>query len=139
MCSLCHSEVSLIELAREGFVSTFAFHCSNARCKGGQSFPSCPQIQTTTNLTVNSINRRATFAMRCIGCDHSDLRIFCGIMNIPPPAAKNTHQCIINILEKATKYTMEESIKDAGKKEYDLAYEIEDDKCQNIDVSGDGT
>ena len=98
LCGFCHSEVSLIEVQRQGLASELAFHCRNGRCKGGQSFPSCQKIEAG-NLQISSMNRRAALAMRSIGCDHADLRTFCGIMNLPSPASNSTHQHIKNYVQ----------------------------------------
>ena len=138
VCGLCHSNVSLIELDRKGLASKFAFHCSNVRCSGGQSFPSCEQIDVG-NLQVSSVNHRAALAMRCIGSDHADLCTFCGVMNLPPPAAKSTHQHIKKTIEKAAVEVMNDSMSNAAAQEYEMADIIENDDVRSIDVSCDGT
>lgn len=138
LCRFCHSDVSLIEISRRGLGSELAFHCSNKRCKKGESFFSCEMISTGNLPPVCSINRRATLAMRCIGCDHADLCTLCGVMNLPPPVSKNTHKHINNSVKKAAMKVMDDSMITAGKQEYALAAPT-DDACRNIDVSGDGT
>ena len=75
LCGFCHSDVSLIEVQRQGLASELTFNCRNGRRRGGQSFPSCQQIEAG-NLQISSMNRRAAFAVRSIGCDHADLRTF---------------------------------------------------------------
>ena len=89
--------------------------------KGGILFP---PVKTKTktkkdldvgNLKVNAINRRAALAMRCIGCDHEDLRTFCGIMNLPTLACKSSHQFKNKTLEKATSKVMEESMSNGAR------------------------
>ena len=86
--------------------------------KGGIFFPPVKKKKTDLdvgNLKVNAINRRAALVMRCIGCDHEDLRTFCGIINLPPPACKSSHQVINKTLEKATSKVMEESMSNAAR------------------------
>lgn len=113
VCSMCHGCVSLIERKKIGLASEFSFQCSGKECTE-ILFPSCAKIPTKTNLTTYSVNRRATLAMRCIGQDHSDLETFCGVMNLPWPAAKPTHQCLMKTIEKAATETMDESMKKAA-------------------------
>ena len=115
-CGFCHSIVHLIEVGRKGFSSELAFHCTNQRCKGGHSFSTCQKIDPDVgNLKVNTINHRATLAMRCIGCDHEDLRTFCGIMNLPLPACESSRQFMNKTLEKATSKVMEESMSNGAR------------------------
>ena len=115
-CVFFHSTVHLIEVGRKGFSSELAFHCTNQRCKGGHSFSTCQKIDLDVgNLKVNAINHRAALAMGCIGCDHEDLHTFCGIMTLPPPACKSSHQFINKTLEKATGKVMEESMSNAAR------------------------
>ena len=127
LCGFCHSEVSLIEVQRQGLASELAFHCRNGRCKGGQSFPSCQKTEAG-NLQISSMNRRAALAMRSIGCDHADLRTFCGIMNLPP-ASKSTHQHIKK-MRNATTQVMNGSMAKAARQEYEMADPIDDDVCR---------
>ena len=106
----------LTEVGRTGLSSELAFQCTNERCKGGHSFSTCQKIDLDVgNLKVNAINRRAVLAMRCIGCDHEDLRTFCGIMNLPTLACKSSHQFKNKTLEKATSKVMEESMSNAAR------------------------
>lgn len=140
-CGLCHSSVSLIEVGRKGLASELAFHCSKKGCNGRQAFSTCEKVDVNhgSNLKVNSVNRRATFAMRCIGCDHEDLRTFCGIMNLPPPACKSSHQFINKTIESAANEVLEKSMSNAATLEYEQAASVESTQLRNIDVSCDGT
>ena len=115
-CGFCHSTVHLIEVGRKGLSNELTFHCTNERCKRGHAFSTCQKIDLDVgNLKVNAINHRAALAMGCIGCDHEDLHTFCGIMNLPPPACKSSHQFINKTLEKATSKVMEESMSNAAR------------------------
>ena len=117
-----------------------AFHCQNKRCNKQQPFPSCPQI-SVGNLSVHSVNCRAAFAMRCFGGDLAELETFCGVMDLPPPVQKCSHNLILTKQYKSlsTCEVQESSMKRAGETEYLLGIEEEDQHIANIDVSFDGT
>lgn len=89
----------------------------------------------TKNLKVCSVNRRAAFAMRSIGCDRAELEKFCGIMDLPPPVHKSSYACINQSIAKAAEAVQERSMTQAAKEEWDLA-ESGDTPVRDIDVSG---
>lgn len=66
VCGFCHGDVQLLELKQQGLGSELVFHCTSRKCNGQRSFPSCDKI-AVGNLSVNSVNRRAASAIRCIG------------------------------------------------------------------------
>ena len=88
-CAFGHSKVSLFQVERRGLGCKFAFMCKNKKCDRQQAFPSCPMIQEG-NVSVYSANRHSPFAMRCIGGDLSELKTFCGVMNLPNPVCKSS-------------------------------------------------
>lgn len=137
-CTFCHGSVQLLEVKRKGLGSELAFHCENPACNRQRSFPSCPQI-TAGNLSVHSVNRRATFAMRCIGGDLAELETFCGVMGLPPPVRKSSHNKINKTLEQAACTVQKKSMQAAAKLEHSLAVVEEDQVLCDIDVSFDGT
>ena len=55
------------------------------------SLPSYPQI-SAGNVRINSVNRRAVFAMHCIGGDLAERRTFYGVIDLPPPVKKKFSQ-----------------------------------------------
>lgn len=77
--------------------------------------------------------------MRCIGCDHAELKTFCGVMNLPPPVHKTSHKAISDTVEEAATSVQTFCMQNAAQKEYDCAEALSDDDCRNIDVSNDGT
>jgi hypothetical protein len=99
-CSFCHCSIQLYEIGRKGLASRFVFHCENENCDNQTEFPSCPQLPVG-NSHVNTVNRHAAFAMRCIGGDRAELETFCGIMDMPPPVGKSSFTKINNTLHKA--------------------------------------
>ena len=101
VCRYCHHSVQLVEVVRKGLASIFAFHCSNCKCDRQPSFSSSPQIPVG-NAVVNVVKRRVAFAMRCIGGDRSELESFCGVMDLPRPAAESSYKCIKTTVHKAS-------------------------------------
>jgi hypothetical protein len=137
VCGFCHSQVQLIEICRKGLSSEFAFHCQNQYCNGQESFPSCAQI-SAGNVKVSSVNRRAAFAMRCIGGDLAELETFCGIMDLPPPVRKSSYNQINKTLRDAACSVQADMMREAAEIEYSLA-EDSGDRIRDIDISFDGT
>jgi hypothetical protein len=136
LCRFCRKPVQLVEVNRKGLASTFVFECSK-NCRQPE-FNSCQQ-QTVGNATVNLINRRAAFAMRCIGCDFGELKTFCGIMDLPPPVHKSSQKAINKTLHTAATTVQIKSMMNAADLEYSLAEEIPDTHSRDIDASHDGT
>ena len=138
-CKFCSSNVTLIEVKRQGFDSELAFHCSNRRCNDQESFHTAPQVNIGSNLHVSSINRRSVLAMRAVGGDRSELATFAGIMDLPPPVQKSSYSLINKTIEKAATETQTESMQTAAHLEYSMAMPVEGSEFRNIDVSSDGT
>lgn len=86
-----------------------------------------------------SVNRRATFALRCIGGDLADLQTFCGVMDIPPPVQKSVHNIMNKTIEKSACSVQERSMSAAAHTELQLGIQDEADTVADIDVSFDGT
>ena len=137
-CKFCNGSVLLYEVGRKGLASSFVFHCENKHCHSQTEFYSCPQLPVG-NSSVNTVNRRIAFAMRCIGGDRAELETFCGIMDLPPPVGKSSCAKINDTVHKASTTVQKASMKLAAETEYTRACEIKDDMKRNIDVSSDGT
>ena len=137
-CKFCQGDVEFIEVDRKGLGSRFAFYCRNRNCDDQNSFCSS-ELSSVGNLSNHSINRRAILAMRSIGCDRAELQTFCGVMNLPPPVHKSSHNIVNKTLESATVAVQQQSMSEAAKQEYRMAEPIEDTDLRNIDVSSDGT
>lgn len=142
MCH-CHHAVQLFEADKKGLASTFAFHCVNKHRNRQPAFSSSPQIPVS-NSVVNVVNRRAAFAMRCLGGDRSELETFCGVMDLPKSASESRFRAINKTIHKDStslpkkKKTKKKSMQVAAKAEYDTA-EVTDDHVRDITVSTDGT
>ena len=71
------------------------------------------------NAVVNVMNRQAAFAMRCIGGDRSELESFCGVMDLPRPAAESSYKCIKTTVHKASTSVQKISMQTAAAAEYE--------------------
>ncbi|GFY16058.1 uncharacterized protein TNCV_341071 [Trichonephila clavipes] len=78
------------------------------------------------------INLRLTYGMRAIGKGGAAARIFCGLMNLPPPPAKfECHNSMfLNVLKTISEDSMNAAVHEAV---------IAIDNNSNIAVTGDGT
>lgn len=138
MCSHCHHTVKFMEIERKGLASKFTFHCSNKHCDKQPAFSSSPQTNVG-NASVNLVNRRAAFAMRCIGADRTELKTFCGVMNLPNPVGESSYKAIKNTLHTASREVQKISMNAAAAVEYEQAETISDNECRDIHVSSDRT
>lgn len=136
-CKFCGQDVSLHEIGRAGLASEFSFQCENKRCNSQQPFLSCPPIEAG-NLQISSVNRRACFAMRCLGGGLAELETFCGVMNMPHPVRKTSNNKIQRTVMEAATKVQRSSMKAAAEIEHAMA-ECTEDPIRDIDVSLDGT
>ncbi|GFS52249.1 uncharacterized protein TNIN_137601, partial [Trichonephila inaurata madagascariensis] len=67
-----------------------------------------PKCDSSENYKLNT---RLVYAMRCIGKGAESARMFCGIMNLPPPPTKFSKYN--KILLQATRETCEDSMAEA--------------------------
>ncbi|GFY20962.1 uncharacterized protein TNCV_3990061 [Trichonephila clavipes] len=95
--------------------------CSSKKCKAEIGKPSTYEVNT-----------RLVYAMRCIGKGAEAARMFCGIMNLPPPPTKFSKYN--KMLLGATKDVWDATMKDA----VDEAVQ-ENQNIRDIPVAVDGT
>ncbi|XP_069694717.1 uncharacterized protein [Periplaneta americana] len=101
------------------------------KCLDIGSFENCRKLGKNNN--VYSINRQAVYATRCIGQGLVGLKVFCGLMNLPPPVVQNTYDMINNrILTAPSEVAMDSKIA-AAEEEASLS------NSRDISVSCDGT
>ena len=67
---------------------------SSKGCNFTQSFSNCSRIGRRN--THYELNQRSVLVSRVAGHGLSDLKVFCGIMDLPPPVTSNT----FNTLQK---------------------------------------
>ena len=134
-CKFCQGHVMIKEVSRTGLHSEFIFTCKNLQCKAKKTtFPSS-STSSTNNIEHCSVNRRAAFAMRTIGCDRAELEKFCGVMDLPPPVHKSSYAFINQSIAKAAEAVQAESMTNAAKEEWELA-EPGATLVRDIDASG---
>ncbi|GFW10994.1 uncharacterized protein TNCV_4459691 [Trichonephila clavipes] len=83
-------------------------------------------------LCTNETESSAMYAMRCIGKGAESARMFCGIMNLPPPPTKFSKYN--HILLQATRETCEHSMAEAVREAVD-----ENDGKRDLAVAVDGS
>ena len=100
VCKYCRRSVKLVESKKRGLGYHLQFQCNNKDCDRQQPFSNC---STSGNAQCYSINKRAAFAMRCIGGDRAELSTFCGIMDLPKPVQNTTFTKIKSAICEAIK------------------------------------
>lgn len=82
---------------------------------------------------VYAINRQIVYTMRCLGQGLSGIRLFCGMMDFPPPIKQTTYNLIVDRLLGCLMSVAEESMSQAADEEKAL------EKSNEIAVSCDGS
>ncbi|GFW76799.1 uncharacterized protein TNCV_58971 [Trichonephila clavipes] len=95
--------------------------------------PSASERKIKCDSSENyELNTRLVYAMRCIGKGAESARMFCGIMNLPPPPTKFSKYN--HILLQATRETCEHSMAEAVREAVD-----ENDGKRDLAVAVDGS
>ncbi|GFX01687.1 uncharacterized protein TNCV_4279671 [Trichonephila clavipes] len=95
--------------------------------------PSASEKKIKCDSSENyELNTRLVYAMRCIGKGAESTRMFCGIMNLPPPPTKFSKYN--HILLQATRETCEHSMVEAVREAAD-----ENDRKRDLAVAVDGS
>ncbi|GFY54946.1 uncharacterized protein TNIN_259241 [Trichonephila inaurata madagascariensis] len=103
------------------------FHLKCPSCKYNYTFLNSKKCDISENYELNT---RLVYDMRCIGKGAESARMFCGIMNLPPPLTKFLKYN--NILLQATRETCEDSMEEAVREAVD-----ENDGKKDIAVAVD--
>ncbi|GFS85759.1 uncharacterized protein TNCV_1663021 [Trichonephila clavipes] len=98
-------------------------------CKYNYTFFNSKKCDSSENYELNT---RLVYAMRCIGKGAESARMFCGIMNLPPPPTKFSKYN--HILLQATRETCEHSMAEAVREAVD-----ENDGKRDLAVAVDGS
>ncbi|GFV32345.1 uncharacterized protein TNCV_1676311 [Trichonephila clavipes] len=95
--------------------------CSSKKCKAEIGKPSTYEVNT-----------RLVYAMRCIGKGAEAARMFCGIMNLPPPLTKFSkyNKMLLGATKDVCDATMKDAVKEAVR---------ENQNIRDIPVAVDGT
>ncbi|GFU94098.1 uncharacterized protein TNCV_5119221 [Trichonephila clavipes] len=96
----------------------------------------CGESTSTMSSKISNkcydVNLRLTYGMRAIGKGGAAARIFCGLMNLPPPTAKfeRHNSLFLNVLKTISEDSMNAAVHEAV---------IANDNNSNIAVAVDGT
>ncbi|GFU31573.1 uncharacterized protein TNCV_3539581 [Trichonephila clavipes] len=96
----------------------------------------CGESTSTMSSKISNkcydVNLRLTYGMRAIGKGSAAARIFCGLMNLPPPPAKleRHNSLFLNVLKTISEDSMNAAVHEAV---------IANDNNSNIAVAVDGT
>lgn len=82
---------------------------------------------------VYTINRQMIYAMRCLGQGLAGTKLFCALMNFPPPVRETTYNIIVNKILTATDTVVGQSMSQAASEEISLTQNNE------LSVSCDGS
>lgn len=131
-CKTCNGDVKFQMENIRGLGFKVKIICASCRPTG---IASCPRIGS-----AYEINRRFSFAMRCLGQGASSEKRFCGLMDLPPPVTQKVHDKIQSHIYSASKSTAELLMKDAVQEEL-LRVSVEEDieNATDMAVSIDGT
>ena len=83
------------------------------------------------------LNTTAILAIRSVGCGHSGLRKFCGVMDLPPPLSPSNYQKHAKAIHDAAKQEAEESMNLAVKSLRTQAHR--ESEILDVSISCDGT
>lgn len=130
VCKTCKGEIKIVEKSVSGLSSTFQISCKI--CKENNIFRNNKLLGAKSNIP--EINRRAVFAMRCIGKSLTDLKTFCSVMCLQNPVSQKSYDAINRKICTAASSTAEISMHNAVLQESSMT-----DGSIDITVSGDGT
>ena len=127
--------------------------CSDYTMQSGISVPMCltctacgqsTAVETSKLVSGDrkarreELTTRAVLAMQSVGCGHSGLRKFCGVVDLPPPLSPSNYQKHAKAIHDAAKQEAEESMNLAVRSLRTQAH-IEESETLDISVSCDGT
>lgn len=128
-CKQCHSQVSVSSDVVYGLLTNINIICKE--CGLITALKNSKMIGEKKN--ASDVNRRFVFAMRCIGKGYSDMKSFCGTMDLSPPVTRKAYNKIVRHIKSATHIVAENSMKSAVKEEVKMTEDT------NLTVSGDGS
>ncbi|GFS99378.1 uncharacterized protein TNCV_1601831 [Trichonephila clavipes] len=128
-CIKCEKTGLRLHLSESNCGETVKFHLKCPSCKYNYIFLNSKKCDSSENYELNT---RLVYAMRCIGKGAESARMFCGIMNLPPPPTKFSKYN--HILLQATRETCEHSMAEAVREAVD-----ENDGKRDLAVAVDGS
>ncbi|GFW49233.1 uncharacterized protein TNCV_3057431 [Trichonephila clavipes] len=113
-CIKCEKTGLRLHLNESNCGEAVKFHLKCPSCKYNYTFFNSKKCDSSENYELNT---RLVYAMRCIGKGAESARMFCGIMNLPPPPTKFSKYN--HILLQATRETCEHSMAEAVREAVD--------------------
>ena len=114
-CKDCKLSVEEKPKERKGLSNRYYIICH--ACGYEKRYYTSNRVQSERNGKGGApfeVNARFTLTMRNMGKGHSDIRSFCGIMNMPPPMTEDTYQKLHGNLHNAAVKCSQESMSAAA-------------------------
>lgn len=128
-CKMCGGNVNLSDAIVCGLSSKISINCEN--CNLLCSFRNSKM--TGLSKKIAEINHRYMYAMRAIGVGYAGMKLFSGIMDLPPPVSRKAYNLSVKKLVKSSSTVAQNSMISAAREE------IQQTGSSCINVSGDGT
>lgn len=134
LCQQCKKQSISIKFHRivQGLATELTIFCDN--CSTEKHFLNSKVTAVNINnksTNIYHVNTRLAYAMRSIGKGQSSAKLFCGIMNLPPPPSRFYES--VNVLRPAVEKVSGECMRKAAKEAE------EDSENTDIPVAVDGT
>ena len=130
------------DTAMQGFAAKYTLSCQNCKDSIDESFL-CGRAGNSSANVPFEINTRAMLAFRRIGCGFSQIKTWCGVMNMPYNISHDTYSNHVEKIHQASIATFEEITKDSLKaiqSAYKDPGELPDENgILDISVSFDGS
>ncbi|GFS88024.1 uncharacterized protein TNCV_3929981 [Trichonephila clavipes] len=126
-CIKCEKTGLRLHLSESNCGEAVKFHLKCPSCKYNYTFFNSKKCDSSENYELNT---RLVYAMRCIGKGAESARMFCGIMNLPPPPTKFSkyNHILLQAARETCEHSMAEAVREAvdendGKR--DLAFAVD--------------
>lgn len=128
-CKTCGGVIEMKETLTNGLASKFSISCT--KCDKLSSFYSTKSLNDKRDCP--EVNRRFTYAMRCLGQGWAGMNTFCSIMDMPPPLQKTAYTRLLKDIAHDVSRAANSSMTEAAEQE------IRETGHAKITVSGDGS
>lgn len=127
-CLECGMAALHLKLNENNWGAAVQFYLECANCNYEHSFFSSKQDDND----IYEVNNRLVYAMRCIGKGAESARMFCGVMNLPPPPTKfaKYNACLVRAAKEVCEESMNQGVQEAV---------VENDGNRDLAVAVDGS
>ncbi|GFY16751.1 uncharacterized protein TNCV_2788731 [Trichonephila clavipes] len=111
-CIKCEKTGLRLPLSESNCGEAVKFHLKCPSCKYNYTFFNSKKCDSSENYELNT---RLVYATRCIGKGDESARMFCGIMNLPPPPTKFSkyNHILLQARKETCEYSMAEAVREA--------------------------